>query len=210
MDKVLIGTFRRYAHSFAARSQNAQQVHPLTGFYKLLLDTPFHPANPLPPGVPHPPATTPLTEPFSLNDPTTTADANTRVEKARVVFGSRLAGPGRREEEKRRKGTIIAGVRIPPKPTEPDNCCMSGCVNCTWDIFREDLEEWRAAMNEARAKQRLQDAAQGLSSSMDDDGGPPAGGLWEGYDDIPVGMKAFMETEKRLKEKHKTMGSTPG
>lgn len=32
------------------------------------------------------------------------------------------------------KGTIVAGVRIPPKPLEPDNCCMSGCVNCTWFV----------------------------------------------------------------------------
>lgn len=79
-------------------------------------------------------SSTPPTEPFSPNAPSTQSEEDARVEKARVVFGSRLAGPGKREEEKLRKGTIVAGVKIPPKPLEPDNCCMSGCVNCTWFV----------------------------------------------------------------------------
>jgi hypothetical protein len=46
----------------------------------------------------------------------------------------------------------IGGILVPPKPTEPDNCCMSGCVNCVWDVYREDLEEWAAKAGEARQK----------------------------------------------------------
>lgn len=126
----------------------------------------------------------------------------------------------------------MAGVKIPPKPLEPDNCCMSGCVNCTWfvknlirslgrglkyvrsvlircnrDIFREDLEEWRSARAEAHTKLKLQKAVE--LPNLDEDGLLP-GGMWEGFESIPVGMKAFMETEKRLKEKHKSQESMSG
>lgn len=68
------------------------------------------------------------------------------------------------------------------------------------DIFREDLEEWRSARAEAHARLKLQETK---DASLDDDG-PLGGGMWDGFEGIPVGMKAFMETEKRLKEKHKS------
>jgi hypothetical protein len=112
--------------------------------------------------------------------------------KARIVFGSRLAGPVAHKAAKDRKSTNIAGILVPPRPAEPDNCCMSGCVNCVWDLYREDLEEWAAKATEAQAKLRAQgkegsadekrlrtftEAATkstglpGGSASMDDDGG---------------------------------------
>jgi hypothetical protein len=87
---------------------------------------------------------------------------------------------------------MIAGVWVPPKPVEPDNCCMSGCVNCVLSTFVEDLEEWK------KATRRAESALKGLEQE-DGDGG----GLWEGFEDIPVGLKVFMETEKRLKEKER-------
>ncbi|KAG8631692.1 hypothetical protein KVT40_000832 [Elsinoe batatas] len=71
--------------------------------------------------------------------------------RARVVFGSRLAGPERKRELDK-GATYIAGVKIPARPEEPDNCCMSGCVNCVWDLYRDELEEWAAANAEAKAK----------------------------------------------------------
>lgn len=45
---------------------------------------------------------------------------------------------------------IVNGVPVPPRPQEPDNCCMSGCAHCVWDEFREDLENWLAKVKEAR------------------------------------------------------------
>ena len=68
---------------------------------------------------------------------------------------------------------------------------MSGCVNCVWDIYREEFEEWKFASNQAReALKGSQAAAQGQKAvqgdaavvqkvgsgveeggSMDDDGG---------------------------------------
>lgn len=79
----------------------------------------------------------------------------TAAEKAAIVFGSRLAGPAERAErlaEVRARSTLVAGVLVPPRPEEPDNCCMSGCVNCVWDRYREEVETWSAASAEARAR----------------------------------------------------------
>ncbi|KAI2466301.1 oxidoreductase-like protein [Annulohypoxylon bovei var. microspora] len=131
----------------------------------------------------------------SPSGPETSAKPATAQEKARIIFGSRLVGPAERAERLaaiRNRSTLIAGVLVPPRPEEPDNCCMSGCVNCVWDRFRDDMEEWAAAST--RAEQALQaqkgptpekvpDVVKGVEErmpgragpasvvSMDDDGG---------------------------------------
>lgn len=148
----------------------------------------------------------------------------TAEDRARIVFGSSLAGPARREDL-RAKGTLVAGVLVPPKPEEPDHCCMSGCVNCVWDQYREDMEEWMTASAEAdrRSIARRGDEEEApLSMSMDDDGGgseanwtsvgPQTKNLWdeELYKGVPVGIKEFMKQEKRLKEKHAREGTFGG
>jgi hypothetical protein len=116
----------------------------------------------------------------------------------------------------------IAGIDVPPRPTEPDNCCMSGCVNCVWDMYRDEMEEWAAKSTEARAQMQAwhgdsQDNARTLdtingtspASSMDDDGGGSetnwdlAEAKADLFDDIPVGIREFMRTEKKLKQKHR-------
>ncbi|KAF2767567.1 hypothetical protein EJ03DRAFT_329043 [Teratosphaeria nubilosa] len=161
--------------------------------------------------------------------------------KARMVFGSRDSGPNERQKEREARSQLIAGILVPPKPEEPDNCCMSGCINCVWDRFRDELEEWAAANAEARAQlqaQRKIGQATGsmvaepntpshIFVSMDDDGGGSesnwtgAGGMESfGQDsgedlfaDIPIGIREFMKTEKKLKEKKKREGvskSDPG
>ncbi|KAJ9632400.1 hypothetical protein H2203_000805 [Taxawa tesnikishii (nom. ined.)] len=148
------------------------------------------------------------------------------MEKARIVFGSRLAGPGQREEEILRASTNVAGIMVPPKPTEPDNCCMSGCVNCVWDLYRDEMEEWATKSAQAREKlqaQRASGEATGamqeqpgmpshVATSMDDDGGGSESNWSSGlamsgkegdlFGDIPVGIREFMRTEKMLKDKH--------
>lgn len=141
------------------------------------------------------------------------------LEKARAVFGSK---PGVRERriEIDAASTEVAGIRVPPKPTEPDNCCMSGCVNCVWDMYRDEMEEWAEQSTKARAAiQAKREASENVGSvpteqgataaSMDDDGGGSESN-WTGstgddklFDDIPVGIREFMKTEKKLKRRHK-------
>ncbi|KAL7267749.1 hypothetical protein RUND412_009650 [Rhizina undulata] len=187
----------------SSKPYTPRQAQPLHGYYKLLLENPIHPANVLPPCASRPPTSTPPKEAFETQKAGTAYDREESIEKARVVFGSRLASPIKRQEDKDRKAMIVAGVKIPPKPEEPDNCCQSGCVNCVFNDFLDDLEEWKAAKKLAAKRLKEQQQKQrATATSMDDDGGMPVGDedLWTGFEDIPVGLRVFMETEKRLKK----------
>lgn len=114
---------------------------------------------------------------------------------------------------------------------------MSGCVNCVWDDYRDEVEAWAARVQEAQKRQSEGDtwsekakekrAGQGsrkdirqqprsevdsASTSMDDDGGPSPTTWGTGltvddddlFADIPVGIREFMRTEKRLKERRQS------
>jgi len=190
------------------------QANPIQGFYADLISQPLskvQPAtrtNPTPP----PPESLPKTE------------REETLAKARIVFGSRLAGPAERQAEREASSIVIGGVLVPPRPEEPDNCCMSGCVNCVWDVYRDDMEDWAAKSQEARAALQAkriggegtgtmitaEGTPQHVATSMDDDGGGSEANwsaqLGTGKDDlfgdIPVGIREFMRTEKRLKKQH--------
>jgi Oxidoreductase-like protein, N-terminal len=193
-----------------AESQPHTQAQPLSGYYADLLST-----------------TTPTQPPSVTTTPANKAQMKTKEDRARVVFGSRLAGSG---YERRSSDTpdatwrTVNGVPVPPRPAEPDNCCMSGCVHCVWDDYRDEVEGWAMRLHEAQAKAEGSSGSSGrgvsakvgmkrsevaeASSSMDDDGG----GIetnWDGEDagelfsSIPVGIREFMRTEKRLRERHR-------
>ncbi|KAF2761096.1 hypothetical protein EJ05DRAFT_535939 [Pseudovirgaria hyperparasitica] len=200
---------RRLKGNIAAPGEQAQ---PLQGFYADLLENPVHSAQnrtrsqpaPLPP------------DDLSMNE------KDERLRRARVVFGSRLAGPREREDQLRRESTTIAGVIVPPRPSEPDNCCMSGCVNCVWDRYRDELEDWAAASAEARVKLQSQSGEQVTEEigtapatplhaavNKDDDGGrrdtnwtASEDSSADLFSDIPVGIREFMRMEKKLKQRH--------
>lgn len=94
--------------------------------------------------------------------PAPSETATSTQEKAKVIFGTRLAGPVERAERLakiRSQSRNIAGVLVPPKPEEPDNCCMSGCVNCVWDLFRDEMEDWAFANEEAERRLAARAAA---------------------------------------------------
>ncbi|KAG6002277.1 hypothetical protein E4U21_003267 [Claviceps maximensis] len=152
----------------------------------------------------------------------------TPQEKARIIFGSRLLGPADQDDKdalKKAQSTYVSGVLVPPQPEEPDNCCMSGCVNCVWDRFREDMEEWTAKKHEAQARasrtgttNATDGAGDGHGRSSETGRAAPAGNdmtagdEWEDevYRGVPVGFREFMKQEKRLKEKHAREGTVGG
>ncbi|KAL6229517.1 hypothetical protein BDW75DRAFT_225012 [Aspergillus navahoensis] len=150
-------------------------------------------------------------------------------ERMAIIFGTRLAGPGRSSRYNRGSNSAwktVNGVPIPPRPEEPDNCCMSGCVHCVWDDYRDEMEEWAALLAQAKAKGGTSKSPNvvptaipetpvdiAASMSMDDDGGGSETNLslpGSGDDlfaDIPVGIREFMKTEKRLKQIHRDAGN---
>jgi hypothetical protein len=101
---------------------------------------------------------------------------------------------------------------------------MSGCVNCVWDLYREDLEEWAAKSAEAQARlaassdggtlveqHEPKSAPDSVRTAGDDDGGGSSETNWyqagsktvdDLFSGIPVGIREFMKTEKSLKERH--------
>ena len=98
---------------------------------------------------------------------------------------------------------------------------MSGCVNCVWDLYREEVEEWAARQQRAHRKEVARESEKARSmrgrgrrngeeqieggvGDMDAAGEEFRGldldreGLFEG---VPVGIREFMNTEKRLRER---------
>lgn len=76
----------------------------------------------------------------------------TEEERLKSVFGGRLKGEPPTSTSRFLKDTNsrkIAGVVVPSRPHEPDNCCMSGCVNCVWELYNDDLKEWKSRRKEA-------------------------------------------------------------
>ncbi|EHY54038.1 hypothetical protein HRR83_004684 [Exophiala dermatitidis] len=217
---------RQQLRSFHGSSQTShkpvdhhRQAVPLGDFYTELL------SSPLPKGSEA--DTTSLPEWVPKGD-------KTREERAKQIFGA-LRGSGyerRLPEIPESKWRTINGVPVPPRPLEPDNCCMSGCVHCVWDDYRDDLEEWAARVKEAQAKAQKKSTlsepkiqvnrpeVHAASSSMDDDGGGSEG-LWTTpssrssasssstpiidedliFEGIPVGIREFMNTEKKIRER---------
>ncbi|KAF2133373.1 hypothetical protein P153DRAFT_282060 [Dothidotthia symphoricarpi CBS 119687] len=185
------------------------QAHPIAGFYAEMRKkiTPRTQTNTVPES--------------SLEEARALAQKEEILAKQRLVFGSK---PGVRERRKAIDAAShnIAGIIVPPKPSEPDNCCMSGCVNCVWDMYRDEMEEWaekstkaRVAM-QARRKNGEEVAEKGapnlVAVSMDDDGGGSETNWGEEtrdlFEDVPVGIREFMKTEKKLKQRHKAAQAT--
>jgi len=100
-------------------------------------------------------------------------------------------------------------------------------VNCVWDRFRDEIEDWAAASAEAKRRQeKLEMSSSGAAaSSMDDDGGGSEA-LWsldevqkkkdqdvtasqpDLFEGIPIGIRAFIEQERKLKAKRKARGES--
>lgn len=209
---------QHHANSDSSRT-DASQAYPLSGYYSDILSARSSS---------HGQATTSPSAPQQKPEAppeNTDQQSQTPEEKMAIVFGTRLAGPGRSSRYDPGASApwkTINGVPIPPRPEEPDNCCMSGCVHCVWDDYRDEMEEWAALLAQAKAKSSKSKSPKVISGaiprtpadepasmSMDDDGGGSEtnwsipGSDEDLFSDIPVGIREFMKTEKRLKEIHR-------
>lgn len=97
---------------------------------------------------------------------------------------------------------------------------MSGCVNCVWDAYREEVEEWAARQRQRQGQGEVYGTEADMKSKGGSDDGAGLGDLDgvaggnmtdadEIFKDLPVGIKEFIATEKRLKES-KSMHSDGG
>ncbi|CAG8478475.1 10973_t:CDS:2 [Ambispora leptoticha] len=108
----------------------------------------------------------------------------------------------------------VDGEIIPPKPTFPDNCCMSGCAH--WydseaDIYAEEYREWRE--NTARIRDRLlqegkpvpmillqdEDSGRDMSTTQSSSQQEIDSATSSRDPGLDEGMRAFMELERKLK-----------
>lgn len=92
----------------------------------------------------------------------------------------------------------VCGVEIPKKPIPPTNCCGSGCVNCVWVIFDDDMEDWKYATEEAVKCLNSQDTSLGKYEQWPLKFDPPPKGLDSKF--IPDEYKQIQEDDKQTVE----------
>lgn len=114
----------------------------------------------------------------------------------------------------------LRGIKIPLKPSPPgaEDCCMSGCARCVYDLFKEDLEDYQESLSEARSallalttppvsREEWDDELLGKMPSSDGSGSVEdhAGKADAEVDAVIAGldpsMKAFLEMERKMKKK---------
>ncbi|KAI5949228.1 hypothetical protein KGF57_004826 [Candida theae] len=197
-------------------------------FYDLVLRTPSHPRHPIEASLMRDSELRELKKHTKVRfegnyslDPNISAE-----ERIAKVFGGRIKGEDRQASSRIERGEpkVIAGVTVPCRPPEPDNCCMSGCINCVWELFQDDLNEW----NEKRDKAARKLVANG--GRWPENFNPPLKLLKrenyppsladlpdskltpervegtvqdETWGDVPVSIRVFTQAEKRIKARHK-------
>lgn len=122
-------------------------------------------------------------------------------EKMERIFGGRIRGDERRSLSRMNVGEprMIAGVMVPDKPLEPDNCCMSGCINCVWEMYNDDVKDWNVKRKKAAVLLRKK------------------GGVWPSNFHPPVQLLKLenleagtvVETDKKIKDDDDTWGTVP-
>ncbi|KAK8847578.1 hypothetical protein IAR55_005437 [Kwoniella newhampshirensis] len=118
-----------------------------------------------------------------------------------------VPGPKKEEERKRRKKEmIVLGIPVPPKPVPPgeEECCMSGCINCVYTIYSSELEEYTAAIDQARSA--LESAHVDLAEWPEElrkGSGESVRSREEekGAEGMDASMSAFLALENKLKKK---------
>ncbi|ORZ20744.1 oxidoreductase-like protein [Absidia repens] len=97
-------------------------------------------------------------------------------------------------------------IPLPEKPPPPENCCMSGCAYCVYDIYQEDMESYKHDMSALRqrfanADQDLPEALQTKKKTSPQSNSGTENDDDDDDDDMDPTMKAFLEMEKKLNAK---------
>ncbi|GAA5805599.1 hypothetical protein HPULCUR_011119 [Helicostylum pulchrum] len=77
-------------------------------------------------------------------------------------------------------------IKLPEKPSSPDNCCMS-----VWDMYGEDMEEY--ALQKTEIRNRFKEAGVALPKELEKNSQNDA------MEEMDPSMKAFLDMEKKLK-----------
>ncbi|CDO95193.1 unnamed protein product [Kluyveromyces dobzhanskii CBS 2104] len=120
-------------------------------------------------------------------------------ERMKSVFGGRLKGEPPKSTSRfltSSQTRDIAGIKVPTRPVEPDNCCMSGCVNCVWELYNDDLRDWKHQRREAVK------AISGTSDIWPSDFDPPVRDL--DIKNIPKSLYKKKEKLDKLKKQPTT------
>ncbi|CUM49231.1 uncharacterized protein AC631_01158 [Debaryomyces fabryi] len=206
-----------------ALSSNSSKNIKSYAFYDLVCRTPTHPREPIEALL----MTNRDLQKLKKNTRTTFEgnyaidDSISPEERIAKVFGGRIKGEAPQSSSRVRVGEpkVIAGITVPDKPTEPDNCCMSGCINCVWELFNDDLKHWNDKRKEASLKLKekggrwpenfhapvkyldRENLPKSLANAdISEENKKPDLDVWG---DVPISIKVFVETEKKMKAKKK-------
>ncbi|KAJ2161925.1 hypothetical protein GGF46_001116 [Coemansia sp. RSA 552] len=90
------------------------------------------------------------------------------------------------------KDTEAMARALPPKPEPPgkEDCCMSGCEYCVWDLYDEDMREY-------------QKHAVALREALEEQGEPVPAELRPANlrDAVDPSMRAFLDMEREMKQR---------
>lgn len=209
---MIVPAYTMHYRSFASSARRRKYA-----FYNLVRDTPTRPQHPIEAllisvrDLKELKKTTKVTYEGAYTVSNMTAE-----EKIARVFGGRIAGEDRQSLSRISVGQPrnIAGVSVPAKPLEPDNCCMSGCINCVWELYNDDVKDWNAKRREAAAKLAekggrwpadFHPPAKWLKPENMPEGTDSAEAATrdESWSNVPVQIRVFAEVEKHLKEKRR-------
>lgn len=147
----------------------------------------------------------------------------TPEERIAKVFGGRIKGDSPMSSSRINRGEsrFIAGVEVPDRPPEPDNCCMSGCINCVWELFNEDVKTWNSRRKEAAQKLaesggrwpedfhapvkylKAENMPKSMSSEKQVEAATPQNDEDENWANVPVTIRVFAEMERKMKAKRR-------
>lgn len=138
-------------------------------------------------------------------DPKLNAPTESMEERVAKVFGS-LGSREESRKEAQAKAVTVLGIKIPARPEEPTNCCGSGCINCVWELYKDEVDDWRQLRKKA---QSMLMKPENKSVKWPKELGPEPTNRGKAtvdtQDDEDVGLDpgiaAFIATEKRLHEK---------